>query len=97
MTRRQSLQPHYVRTLDYWAAALQGNRDEAIEIPRGDGHSGSRAATEPDQDCYAPAMAGMAGMAGIPPERPGIPNDIPGICGSSGTWPLASCDSICGQ
>jgi cyclopropane-fatty-acyl-phospholipid synthase len=32
LTRRQSLQPHYARTLDYWAAALQGNRDEAIEI-----------------------------------------------------------------
>lgn len=32
LTRRQSLQPHYVRTLDHWAAALAANRDEAIAI-----------------------------------------------------------------
>jgi cyclopropane-fatty-acyl-phospholipid synthase len=32
LTRRQSLQPHYARTLDLWAAALQSRRDEAIEI-----------------------------------------------------------------
>jgi cyclopropane-fatty-acyl-phospholipid synthase len=32
LTRRQSLQPHYARTLDTWAAALQANRDEAIAI-----------------------------------------------------------------
>ncbi|WP_067970301.1 cyclopropane mycolic acid synthase family methyltransferase [Mycolicibacter icosiumassiliensis] len=32
LTRRQSLQPHYVRTLDCWAAALEGNRDRAIEL-----------------------------------------------------------------
>ncbi|GBE66780.1 cyclopropane mycolic acid synthase MmaA2 [Mycobacterium sp. MFM001] len=32
LTRRQSLQPHYARTLDLWAAALQANKDKAIEI-----------------------------------------------------------------
>ena len=32
LTRRHSLQPHYARTLDCWAAALEGNRDKAIEI-----------------------------------------------------------------
>ncbi|WP_205876418.1 cyclopropane mycolic acid synthase MmaA2 [Mycobacterium camsae] len=32
LTRRQSLQPHYARTLDLWAAALQSRREEAIEI-----------------------------------------------------------------
>lgn len=32
LTRRQSLQPHYARTLDHWAAALAANRDKAIEI-----------------------------------------------------------------
>jgi cyclopropane mycolic acid synthase MmaA2 len=32
LTRRQSLQPHYARTLDLWAEALQAHRDEAIEI-----------------------------------------------------------------
>src|SRR5574337_1155678 len=32
LTRRQSLQPHYAKTLDRWAAALQANRDKAIEI-----------------------------------------------------------------
>ncbi|MGH3959338.1 cyclopropane mycolic acid synthase family methyltransferase [Mycobacterium sp.] len=32
LTRRQSLQPHYVRTLDHWAAALEANKDNAIEI-----------------------------------------------------------------
>jgi cyclopropane-fatty-acyl-phospholipid synthase len=32
LTRRQSLQPHYARTLDLWAAALEAHRDEAIEI-----------------------------------------------------------------
>jgi len=32
LTRRQSLQPHYARTLDFWAAALEGHKDEAIEI-----------------------------------------------------------------
>jgi cyclopropane-fatty-acyl-phospholipid synthase len=31
LTRRQSLQPHYARTLDLWAAALEAHRDEAIK------------------------------------------------------------------
>lgn len=30
LTRRQSLQPHYARTLDLWAANLEANRDEAV-------------------------------------------------------------------
>ena len=32
LTRRQSLQQHYARTLDLWAQALESRRDEAIEI-----------------------------------------------------------------
>ncbi len=32
LTRRQSLQPHYARTLDRWAAALQARRDDAIAL-----------------------------------------------------------------
>lgn len=32
VTRKQSLQPHYARTLDIWAANLQAHRDEAIAI-----------------------------------------------------------------
>ncbi|BBZ37481.1 cyclopropane mycolic acid synthase family methyltransferase [Mycobacterium conspicuum] len=32
LTRRQSLQPHYARTLDLWAEALEAHRDEAIAI-----------------------------------------------------------------
>ena len=32
VTRTQSLQPHYARTLDIWAAALQARRDEAIAL-----------------------------------------------------------------
>src|SRR6202047_788611 len=32
LTRRQSLQPHYARTLDHWAAALKAHKSEAIEI-----------------------------------------------------------------
>jgi cyclopropane-fatty-acyl-phospholipid synthase len=32
LTRTQSLQPHYARTLDNWAAALEAHRDEAIAI-----------------------------------------------------------------
>lgn len=32
VTRVQSLQSHYARTLDLWAEALQARRDEAIEI-----------------------------------------------------------------
>jgi cyclopropane-fatty-acyl-phospholipid synthase len=31
LTRRQSLQPHYAKTLDHWAAALEANKDQAIE------------------------------------------------------------------
>lgn len=32
LTRRQSLQLHYARTLDIWAANLEAHRDEAIRI-----------------------------------------------------------------
>jgi cyclopropane-fatty-acyl-phospholipid synthase len=32
LTRRQSLQPHYAKTLDHWAAALEANKAKAIEI-----------------------------------------------------------------
>jgi cyclopropane-fatty-acyl-phospholipid synthase len=32
LTRRQSLQPHYARTLDLWAEDLEAHQDEAIEI-----------------------------------------------------------------
>ncbi|OBK70948.1 cyclopropane mycolic acid synthase family methyltransferase [Mycobacterium sp. 1274761.0] len=32
VTRVQSLQPHYAKTLDMWAASLKANRDKAIEI-----------------------------------------------------------------
>jgi cyclopropane-fatty-acyl-phospholipid synthase len=32
LTRRQSLQPHYARTLDCWSEALQARRDEAIAV-----------------------------------------------------------------
>ncbi|ORV52973.1 SAM-dependent methyltransferase [Mycolicibacter engbaekii] len=32
LTRRHSLQPHYARTLDCWAAALESNRDRAVQI-----------------------------------------------------------------
>jgi cyclopropane mycolic acid synthase MmaA2 len=32
LSRRQSLQPHYARTLDIWAEALEAHQDEAIEI-----------------------------------------------------------------
>ncbi|OKH79153.1 SAM-dependent methyltransferase [Mycobacterium sp. ST-F2] len=32
ITRVQSLQPHYARTLDLWAASLEAHRDEAIAI-----------------------------------------------------------------
>jgi cyclopropane-fatty-acyl-phospholipid synthase len=31
-TRKQSLQPHYAKTLDTWAAALEAHKDEAIVI-----------------------------------------------------------------
>jgi cyclopropane-fatty-acyl-phospholipid synthase len=32
LTRKQELQPHYARTLDLWAAALEAHKDEAIAI-----------------------------------------------------------------
>jgi cyclopropane-fatty-acyl-phospholipid synthase len=32
LTRRQSLQPHYAKTLDHWSAALEAHKDEAIKI-----------------------------------------------------------------
>ena len=32
VTRRQSLQPHYARTLDLWAEALEAHHDQAVEI-----------------------------------------------------------------
>jgi cyclopropane-fatty-acyl-phospholipid synthase len=32
LTRHQSLQPHYARTLDLWAEALEAHKDEAIQI-----------------------------------------------------------------
>jgi cyclopropane-fatty-acyl-phospholipid synthase len=32
VTRVQSLQPHYAKTLDLWAAALESHKDEAIAI-----------------------------------------------------------------
>jgi len=32
VTRVQSLQPHYARTLDLWAEALEAHRDEAIAV-----------------------------------------------------------------
>jgi cyclopropane-fatty-acyl-phospholipid synthase len=36
LTRVQSLQLHYARTLDTWAAALEAHKDEAIEIQSGE-------------------------------------------------------------
>ena len=32
LTREQSLQPHYARTRDLWAAALEAHKDEAIAV-----------------------------------------------------------------
>ena len=32
LTRTQSLQPHYARTLDLWAAALEAHKDDAIAV-----------------------------------------------------------------
>jgi cyclopropane-fatty-acyl-phospholipid synthase len=32
VTRKQRLRPHYVKTLDTWAANLEAKKDEAIEI-----------------------------------------------------------------
>ncbi|MGO8935797.1 MAG: cyclopropane mycolic acid synthase family methyltransferase [Mycobacterium sp.] len=36
LTRRQSLQPHYAKTLDLWAAALESHKDEAIKVASGE-------------------------------------------------------------
>ena len=36
LARRQSLQPHYARTLDLWAEALEAHKDEAIAIQSDD-------------------------------------------------------------
>jgi cyclopropane-fatty-acyl-phospholipid synthase len=36
VTRIQSLQPHYARTLDMWAQALDARRDEAVAIQSGE-------------------------------------------------------------
>jgi cyclopropane mycolic acid synthase MmaA2 len=36
LTRRQSLQPHYAKTLDLWAAALEAHKDEAIKVSSGE-------------------------------------------------------------
>jgi cyclopropane-fatty-acyl-phospholipid synthase len=32
LTRTQSLQPHYAKTLDHWSAALEAHKDEAIAL-----------------------------------------------------------------
>ena len=32
VTRVQSLQPHYAKTLDIWSAALQAHKDQAIAL-----------------------------------------------------------------
>ncbi|NLP98087.1 hypothetical protein HGO75_19530, partial [Mycobacterium tuberculosis] len=32
VTRVQSLQPHYAKTLDLWSAALQANKGQAIAL-----------------------------------------------------------------
>ena len=34
VTRIQSLQPHYARTLETWAAALRANQEEAIAMSK---------------------------------------------------------------
>jgi cyclopropane-fatty-acyl-phospholipid synthase len=36
LTRRQSLQPHYAKTLDLWADALGAHKDEAIKVASGE-------------------------------------------------------------
>jgi cyclopropane-fatty-acyl-phospholipid synthase len=36
LTRRQSLQPHYAKTLDLWAEALEAHKDEAIKVASGE-------------------------------------------------------------
>lgn len=32
LTREQSLQPHYARTLDHWSAALEAHKTEAVAV-----------------------------------------------------------------
>lgn len=49
LTRRQSLQPHYARTLDTWAANLEAHKDEAIAIQ--------------SEDVYARYMKYLTGCA----------------------------------
>jgi cyclopropane-fatty-acyl-phospholipid synthase len=51
VTRVQQLQPHYVKTLEMWAAALEAHRDEAIEIQ-----------SEEVYDRYMKYLTGCAGM-----------------------------------
>ena len=51
MTRFQSLQPHYARTLDYWAAALEAHKDEAIAVQ-----------SEEVYDRYMKYLVGCAGL-----------------------------------
>jgi cyclopropane-fatty-acyl-phospholipid synthase len=51
VTRVQSLQPHYARTLDLWAAALEARKDEAIAIQ-----------SEEVYERYMKYLTGCAGM-----------------------------------
>ena len=56
VTREQTLQPHYARTLDMWAAALEAHRDEAIAIQ--------------SEEVYERYMQYLTGCAKIVPGRP---------------------------
>ena len=49
MTQLQSLQPHYAKTLDRWASALDAHRDEALELT-----------TEETYDMYMKYLTGCA-------------------------------------
>jgi cyclopropane-fatty-acyl-phospholipid synthase len=51
LTRSQSLQLHYARTLDIWAAALEANRDKAIAMQ-----------SEEVYDRYMKYLTGCAGL-----------------------------------
>jgi cyclopropane-fatty-acyl-phospholipid synthase len=51
VTRVQSLQPHYARTLDLWATALEAQKDEAIAIQ-----------SEEVYERYMKYLTGCAGM-----------------------------------
>ena len=51
LTRNQSLQLHYARTLDMWSAALEAHKDEAIEIQ-----------SEEMYDRYMHYLTGCAGL-----------------------------------